>query len=86
MKRVQMLDMSHRPAPKNNPKKSIDDMKQRCNDTRVPSAKFTPATVRLDPATHRAMRFVCADLDIAIQEFLRRAVARELAYNAKKVK
>ena len=57
-----------------------------CYATGVKSAKSIAATVRLDPATHRTVRLVCADLNIAIQEFLRRAVVRELLYNGKKAK
>ena len=43
-------------------------------------------TFRVDPETYRAIRKVCGDLCINGQEFLRRAVVRELLYNGKKAK
>ena len=38
-------------------------------------------TVRVDEDAYRDMRLLCGKLCIPVQEFLRRAVARELAYS-----
>ncbi len=43
-------------------------------------------TLKADPEVYADARRLCGQLCISIQEFLRRAVSRELAYNAKKVK
>ena len=43
-------------------------------------------TFRPTPEIYRAIRKVCGDLCINGQEFLRRAVVRELLYNGKKAK
>lgn len=46
-------------------------------------AENTPKTMTLRPTeqTYKDVRLVCGRLCITIDEFLRRAVARELAYN-----
>lgn len=67
----------------------IEFIKKTISGNLVPATlvdESIPTSVVLNADVHRAVRFVCADLAISIQEFLRRAVARELAYNSRKVK
>ncbi len=43
-------------------------------------------SIRAEAEMYRDVRRVCGNLCISVQEFLRRAVQRELAYNSKKAK
>ncbi len=57
---------------------------QKRNNSHV--SNKTTMSIRADEPTYRAVRAACGNLCISVQEFLRRAVSRELAYNEKRGK
>lgn len=60
---------------------------KRCNDSSVATIKTAETmTFRPEPDTYRAVRRICGDLCISGQEFLRRAVEREIDYNERRIR
>lgn len=47
--------------------------------------KTVTMTLKADPEVYRRARRICGELCISVQELLRRALAREIAYNDRRV-